>query len=367
MTNPPAIHNVTGGRSGERSTSTHRASSPAARASYAARLLKLIAGQDERLPRSPPTGRDVYRHWVSHDGCGDVRPELSEAGLRWLVERSGATAVAEVQPLLGGAACFVDRVELESLSGPVTLVVKRFGGREPDPAVEWRALKVARLAAVPTPEPLAFDVDGRWFSTPTIVMSWLNGKPTLDPSDLNHWTREFAETLTAVHATTLGSSWTGPGRPAIWDRWAPDGLADSDRAAALVRSVSTIRRMDWQRGLTHGDFHPGNVLFARGRCVGVVDWVSARHAPVISDVARCRAAMAVWPGGPAPDQFAAHYASASENALDGMGHWDALAGAVTLQQRHALPNAYRDLGVTITGEEIVRRVTTFVDAALDRA
>lgn len=39
----------------------------------------------------------------------------------------------------------------------------------------------------------------------------------------------------------------------------------------------------------HRDFHPGNVLWRRGRVTGVVDWQAASIGPAWADVAHCRA------------------------------------------------------------------------------
>jgi aminoglycoside phosphotransferase (APT) family kinase protein len=38
----------------------------------------------------------------------------------------------------------------------------------------------------------------------------------------------------------------------------------------------------------HRDFHPGNVLWRRGRVTGVVDWASASISPACVDVGHCR-------------------------------------------------------------------------------
>jgi aminoglycoside phosphotransferase (APT) family kinase protein len=40
--------------------------------------------------------------------------------------------------------------------------------------------------------------------------------------------------------------------------------------------------------LVHGDFHPGNVLWRRGRISGVVDWQAACTGLAVTDVAHCR-------------------------------------------------------------------------------
>jgi Ser/Thr protein kinase RdoA (MazF antagonist) len=61
---------------------------------------------------------------------------------------------------------------------------------------------------------------------------------------------------------------------------------------------------EWPRTIIHGDWHPGNMLFSRGRVVAVIDLDAARRQPAIIDVAngvlqfsilRGRSAPAEWP------------------------------------------------------------------------
>jgi homoserine kinase type II len=61
---------------------------------------------------------------------------------------------------------------------------------------------------------------------------------------------------------------------------------------------------DWPVGIVHGDWHPGNMLFRRGRVVAVLDLDSARRQPALTDLAngmlqfsilRGRSAPAEWP------------------------------------------------------------------------
>src|SRR5207302_1132278 len=87
----------------------------------------------------------------------------------------------------------------------------------------------AACAAVPTPEPIAFDARGEWFGTPSLVMSFLPGSPLWAPIDVAAWTTHLASTLAAIHDTALGSVPASMTRPAVWDRWKPTELSAAVR------------------------------------------------------------------------------------------------------------------------------------------
>ena len=59
----------------------------------------------------------------------------------------------------------------------------------------------------------------------------------------------------------------------------------------------------YQPTLVHRDYHPGNVLWVRGRCSGVVDWVSACEGPPGGDIAHCRSNLIGLAGTQAADRF----------------------------------------------------------------
>ncbi len=53
----------------------------------------------------------------------------------------------------------------------------------------------------------------------------------------------------------------------------------------------------------HRDFHPGNVLWRRGRVSGLVDWEAAALGPPVVDVAHCRVNLLEHGGLTAADRF----------------------------------------------------------------
>jgi len=69
--------------------------------------------------------------------------------------------------------------------------------------------------------------------------------------------------------------------PPAWARWP----ATWERAVELFHAPTP----EGAEAFTHRDFHPGNVLWRRGRVTGVVDWASASIGPACIDVGHCRA------------------------------------------------------------------------------
>ena len=93
----------------------------------------------------------------------------------------------------------------------------------------------------------------------------------------------------------------------------------------------------------HRDFHPGNVLWSRGRLTGIVDWANACHGPAGCDIAHCRWNLIELSGFEAADRFQAAYERMTGHAFDpfwelgsvlehGPSSWTA-PGAVTRAER----------------------------------
>lgn len=64
----------------------------------------------------------------------------------------------------------------------------------------------------------------------------------------------------------------------------PAGELDRARAQAEAK-VDALGFESLPRQLTHGDWHPGNLLFREGAIVGVLDFDSPRLAPRVTDIA----------------------------------------------------------------------------------
>jgi aminoglycoside phosphotransferase (APT) family kinase protein len=141
---------------------------------------------------------------------------------------------------------------------------------------------------------------------------------------------QAAECLARLHTLNAGAlGWEAPtslGREL--DRWG--GLLRHTVDDAVLRRATGLRDRlaasippDEAVGVVHGDFQPGNILFAQGRLTGVVDWDLASIGPQGVDVGwlLMMADAAAWPAewrpvAPlSPDDLLRAYAAAGGPAV----------------------------------------------------
>jgi aminoglycoside phosphotransferase (APT) family kinase protein len=277
-------------------------------------------------------------------------------GLRRLGGDLGAAVVTVGRRLSGGVAAATHLVLVDA-ERPI--VLKRYPaaatGSAETAALEWERLAWAERASVPTPEPLALDLEGRWFGTPALVMSFLEGSVNLFPADEQRWLESMARALAAIHDTAIDESESADlRRPHLAQRWEPwwdEPYGGAEEAsvviAELARDVASAPKV-----FSHDDYHPGNVLFAGNELSGVVDWSAAKMAPRASDVALCRADLAIHPGGDAPERFRAAYEAETGRRLDGLSAFDVLQADKVIHYGASWVAAFGDCGLEITGDQI---------------
>jgi aminoglycoside phosphotransferase (APT) family kinase protein len=223
--------------------------------------------------------------------------------LRW-VERSlgGGARVIGWRRLTGGITASLHRlrVALPSSERPVTVVLRRFLPTS-DELARWAAHSVEREAAVlrqlrstglPAPTVIAWSSDGRdTGGVPALLMSRVPGRIHLGGRDPSAWLRQMAAMAARIHALRIvahpWSSWIEPDALTV-PRWS--SRPDVWRAAiACVRDLPA----DPPVCFIHGDYQHFNLLWARGRLTGVIDWVNAATGPPDIDVGHCRLNLAV--------------------------------------------------------------------------
>lgn len=286
------------------------------------------------------------------------------------LQRLGAHLRGEViatHALTGGISASVHALALREPTGnTLELILKRYIPSDPIPSLEWARLVFASRVSFPVPAAVAFDPAGGWFGLPALVMSRLPGSANYAVYHLDTWARELAACLAAIHATPLPAILPPLiAEPHPWLTWTPGPIADR-RTDAVARAV-----LDFQptaAGLpqvySHRDFHPQNVLWDGDTATGILDWASSGLAPRGLDVATCRMACAIYPGGDAPDAFLAHYRDITGEPLTQQSNWDLVAALECLEDGHNWATAVRHLAPIITGEDILRAAEQFADVAL---
>jgi aminoglycoside phosphotransferase (APT) family kinase protein len=196
----------------------------------------------------------------------------------------------------------VHLLSVTSAGGAVERVVLRRYVRgedvieEPDIAErEARALGlVAGLdlgAAVATPRLLAVDPTGASAGVPALLMSRIPARVEWFPRDVDRWLERLAGPLPGIHAAALPPAGViRPFAPYRQERYEPPAWARWPRVWTRAIDLFHLPTPDdaGPAVFTHRDYHPGNVLWRRGRVTGVVDWASASIGPACVDVGHCR-------------------------------------------------------------------------------
>jgi aminoglycoside phosphotransferase (APT) family kinase protein len=273
------------------------------------------------------------------------RTTVPEGVQEWIRTVTGRP-VARVRRLPGASSTAVHGVWLE---GGDRFVLRRYLwsqylAEEPEaPAREVDALRFAHAHGLPVPEVVAADLGGEATGEgrPALLMTFLPGQALAVP-DLH----DLAEVAASIHAVPGGP----PGHD--WFRWyggnvqvPPSARRPELWEVAIDRWTGDLP--SFTPALTHRDFHPGNVLWARGRATGIVDWANACRGPWGCDVAHCRWNLMELSGVEAADRFLASYEAVSGATYDpfwelgsvlehGPSMWEDTIDVVKAERRLAL-------------------------------
>jgi aminoglycoside phosphotransferase (APT) family kinase protein len=307
--------------------------------------------------------------WDDHVGHLESRPTAE--GLRALANAvSRGSKVERVRRLGGGISNATSAIRLRTRSGrAVAVVLKRFRSDKNSAKDEWRRLAFAQRLPVPSPEPLALDERGTWFGTPALVMRRLPGRPDVRPKRPESWLSEIARMHIQIHAANAQQIPAAFRALPYADGWVPPDAVrrtqtDDDAIARLRRRVSRAVRRDVVVG--HGDPHPGNLLWSRGRISGVADWQHVKLSARGYDVAYMRADIAVLLGMRAADGYRDAYERLLGRPVEDLRLWDVVCGLNALQWSVLWVRPYREQGAELTYERARRRAAAFVRRSLGR-
>jgi aminoglycoside phosphotransferase (APT) family kinase protein len=213
--------------------------------------------------------------------------------LAW-VETAVGMGVERWTVLRGGMSSAMYRLDLAD-DAATQLVLRCYvrpdvNEEEPDLASrEAAALTVAATADVPTPDLVAVDPNGAAAGVPLVLMSYLPGNVVWDPKAPRPWLTRLAELLPTIHeADPIGDN---VGRYFNYEQqsYAPPKWAAKPMVWEHAIELFHGPVPEQARCFIHRDFHPGNVLWRRGKVAGVVDWQSACVGPPSVDIGHCRA------------------------------------------------------------------------------
>ncbi len=188
----------------------------------------------------------------------------------------------------------------ERFAGP--LILRIYPGALPRAArvaqTEYQAQAFVRERGFPAPAPLLLEIEGAVFGQPFMVMERVPGRPMLDlllqrPTLLPRLARLLADTQVQLHRIDPAGVTFRLEVPFL------DRLREEFRQAAEQFNLDGLRPgVEWLEAhrppdepdlrITHGDFHPINVMIEGDAVTGVLDWpnvdLADRHADVASTV-----------------------------------------------------------------------------------
>jgi aminoglycoside phosphotransferase (APT) family kinase protein len=229
--------------------------------------------------------------------------------------------------LKGGVSAQMTGFEIELDDGRTErLIVRRHGARDlnrnPDVAAhEFRLLQLVASAGLPAPTPRYLDPSGELFSTPFLVVDYVEGEPAPADVDGPELVTELARVLAEIHRVGSTGDMSFLRERELADATRSES-AEERRIRDVLDSAQPLPRRN-RSVLLHGDFWPGNTLWNDGRLVAVIDWEDAAVGDPLADVANARLEVLWARGLDAMEEFTHRYAAnATDVDLTDLPYWD---------------------------------------------
>jgi len=240
--------------------------------------------------------------------------------------------------LEGGVSAQVTALEVELADGQrQKMIVRQHGERDlkSNPQIaadEFKLLQGLQSVGLPTPRPYYFDQSGEIFSTPYIVIEYIEGETDFAPAHLANFILQFSVHLSRIHeidGSRLDLSFL-PRQENIYDKKLGERPAKVDESLDEGR-IRDVLEAAWpfpQRNtavLLHGDYWPGNILWRDGQLAAIIDWEDAKFGDPLADVANSRMELLWALGIDAMQRFTLQYQSLSSINFSNLPYWDLCA------------------------------------------
>lgn len=285
----------------------------------------------------------------------------------------GAESLTHSRRIEGGLGSTMDVLT----DGATRLVLRRYGHwydeRGENAALrETRALELMQRANIPAPAPIWIDTEGVFDEQATIV-SYVEGKPELSPSNPFDWAERLASVLARIHEVRLDdddqetfSASAGEDVRRISEN--PEVVLEHPLGENLLRRQLVLagRDGDTESVFSHADFWPGNTLWRGSDFVAVVDWESAATGPRAMDVAYCSLDIRYLGMDRVADHFTESYRDTTGADLPDLEHWEAIALCRPMPDIARWVPAWVSMGKDITPEAARERYTSVLEDFLER-
>jgi aminoglycoside phosphotransferase (APT) family kinase protein len=243
--------------------------------------------------------------------------------------------LARTWPLQGGISAEMTAFEIALPDGQTRRMILRRPGmetlkREPTAATdEFRLLQMTRSLGLPTQTPYHLDAAGEFFSTPCLVIEYIEGETVFSPTNSPDFIPQMAAHLARIHQVDSahldldflsrpGNTFELPTYKCAVD--ADNSLGEA-RIREVLEAVWPLTPGNAPR-LLHGDYWPGNILWREGKIVAVIDWEAAKVGDPLADLAITRLDILTMFGIDAMKDFTDHYRSLMALDYGHLPYWD---------------------------------------------
>lgn len=203
-----------------------------------------------------------------------------------------------------------------------------------------------------------------------LLMTMEPGRPVLVPTDLRRHVRGLVDAVLSIHAG-------GPPKVAGLRQQVPMLEADVLQPAPY-RHGSPVQPEHWAHvarlwssvscgpdTLIHDDFHPGNVLWSRGRVTSTVDWTGAGVGQPASDITYLALDVSLVLGLEAGDLVHEAYEAATGERVPDRPFWDLFSATRAVGLVHRWQGSWIEFGLTdLALPQVEARLDAFVARAL---
>lgn len=232
---------------------------------------------------------------------------------RWVLDKtSPGGRITHVRQIHGGVTAHIHSMTVKSPDGKVVRVILK---SQKHPEAWWprafeaeaRAIEATHNNGIPGPRLVALSKE-----LPAVLMTKIPGKVHLSPVP-NRWIELIAKTLKAIHDVPVSSV------KGVRRYQQSTLLLDAAKIPAWTRHLAAWERLIELSNqprpkspfrFTHGDYHPGNIIWNGQLLNGVVDWQGATIGPPQRDLAHCRSNLGLLEGPDSADEFYAAYLAA---------------------------------------------------------